>query len=358
MSGTGIKKYLKGIVRHFLIWTPAFVFWTIMRQFGHEIVPDEFPELTFLQQVRVHLALGTVAAVLFGSLEYIYEKKILKHVSFGRAIFIGSLSYLVTILILISMGMRIFTKVMQLELNWELYQNFMFSKELNLLTFYCFCVGFLIDFFKQIDKKFGPGNLWRMLKGEFYHPKEDERIFMFLDLKSSTALAEKLGHFKYSRLLQDCFQDLSIVEKYNAEIYQYVGDEVVLTWSKEDGLANANCLRAFFDFRDSLAAREDYYLHEYGVLPEFKAGLNMGKIIVAEVGDIKREIAYHGDAINTAARIQDQCNELDQNILISESLQERLSLDEAFSSHHVGDILLKGKSKKVNIFSVQGNQTI
>lgn len=353
MSATAKKKYLKGVIRHFLIWTPAFIFWTMMRQFGHEIIQDKYPELTILQQIRVHFALGVVAGVLFGSLEYFFEKKVLKRVAFGKAVLIGSVSYLITILVLISMGMRIFTKVMQIELNWEVYQDFMFSKEMILLTFYCFAVGVFIDLFKQIDKKFGPGNLWRMLKGEFYDPKEDERIFMFLDLKSSTALAEQLGHIKYSKLIQDCFQDLSVVEKYDAEIYQYVGDEVVLTWNKEEGLLNSNCLRAFFDFKDLLSNRSDYYLEHYGVVPEFKAGLNMGKIIVAEVGEIKREIAYHGDAINTAARIQDQCNELGQNILISESLQERLQLDEDFSSSHVGDILLKGKSQKVNIFSIQ-----
>ncbi|MEO9804503.1 MAG: adenylate/guanylate cyclase domain-containing protein [Reichenbachiella sp.] len=347
------SKYVKSIIRHFLIWTPAFVFWTVMRQFGHEIVQDDFTELTFFQQIRVHVALGVVAGILFGSLEYFYDKNILKRVAFGKAVLIGSVSYLIAIIILISMGMRIFAKILQVELNWEIYHEFMFSKEMILLVFYCFLVGFFIDFFKQIDKKFGPGNLWRMLKGEFYDPKEDERIFMFLDLKSSTTLAEKLGHIKYSRLLQDCFQDLSIVEKYEAEIYQYVGDEAVLTWKKEEGLANANCLRAFFDFRDLLSDRSEYYLQEYGVVPEFKAGLNMGKIIVAEVGEIKREIAYHGDAINTAARIQDQCNELGQNMLISESLQERLELNADFSSSHVGDILLKGKSIKVNIFSIE-----
>lgn len=346
------RKYLNGVVRHFLIWTPAFIFWSLMRQFGHDVSRGDLPDLTFIQEVRVHMALGIVAGFLFGSLEYFFEKKVLKRVAFGKAVLIGSVSYLITIMILISMGMRIFTKVLQVELNWEIYQDFMFSKEMILLTFYCFMIGFFIDLFKQIDKKFGPGNLWRMLKGEFYDPKEDERIFMFLDLKSSTAIAERLGHIKYSRLLQDCFQDLSIVEMYDAEIYQYVGDEVVLTWDKETGLANSNCLRAYFDFKNTLKSRTEYYLAQYGIVPEFKAGLNIGKIIVAEVGEIKREIAYHGDAINTAARIQGQCNELGQSLLISESLQDRLQLDTEFSCQYVGDILLKGKSQKVNIFSV------
>lgn len=346
------RKYLRYVKRHFFVWTIAFIFWTLMREFGQEVILGYEP-LTFLQQVRVHFAFGLVAGVLFGSLEYFYEKKILRHVAFGKAILIGSASYLVAVLILITIGMRIFTRVTNQDLSLEIYNNFIFSKQMVLLVLYCYIVGFLIDFFKQVDKKFGPGNLWRMLKGEFYNPKEDERIFMFLDLKSSTTIAEKLGHIRYSKLIQDCFQDLDVVEKYHAEIYQYVGDEAVLTWKKEDGLLNSNCLRAFFDFKERLAERSEYYIKNYDVVPEFKAGLNIGKIIVAEVGEIKREIAYHGDTINTAARIQEQCNQFEKNLLISEYLRESLALDTKFSSIHVGDILLKGKVRKVNIYSIE-----
>lgn len=345
-------KYLRYTIRHFFVWTLAFAFLTFIREFGQEVVQD-FKPLTFLQQIGVHISFGLVAGILFGSLEYFLEKKVLRHVTFGKAILVGSTCYIVTAWIFITIGVRIFTLVSQQEVNWAEYFEFMFSKQIFSLVFYCLIVGFFIDFFKQIDKKFGPGNLWRMLKGEFYDPKEDERIFMFLDLKSSTTIAEEIGHIKYSRLIQDCFQDLDVVEKYFAEVYQYVGDEAVLTWETKNGLMNSNCLRAFFDFKERLSERSDYYMKQYGIVPEFKAGLNIGKITVAEVGEIKREIAYHGDTINTAARIQGQCNELEKSLLISEDLKDELNKDTKFSSVHVGDILLKGKARKVNIYSIE-----
>lgn len=325
-----------------------------MREFGQEVV-QEFEPLTLAQRVRIHLVIGAVTGFLFGTLDYLIEKKVYKYVSLGKAMVIGSLSFLIVVLLLLTFAMRVFTKVIGQEFNWEGYSEFMFSNEMLLLVFYFFLVAFFIDIFKHIDRKLGPGNLWRMIKGEFYQPKEDERIFMFLDLKSSTSIAEKLGHIQYSKLIQDCFKDLRVVEKYNAEVYQYVGDEVVLTWPKESGLVNSNCLRAFFDFSKKLADRSNYYMKKYGVIPEFKAGLNIGEIVVAEVGEIKTEIAYHGDAINTAARIQEQCNVLGRSLLISEKLQSSLKLDATFSSLHVGDILLKGKSNKVNIYSVEAS---
>lgn len=99
--------------------------------------------------------------------------------------------------------------------------------------------------FIEIDRKLGPGNLWKMLSGKFIKPREEERIFMFIDLKSSTSFAEKIGHLEYSRFLQNCYQDFSIVDRYRADIYQYVGDEVVVSWNPKKGTDNDNFLKAF-----------------------------------------------------------------------------------------------------------------
>ncbi|MEO1051935.1 MAG: adenylate/guanylate cyclase domain-containing protein [Bacteroidota bacterium] len=346
------RKWPGYVLKHAIIWFFAFIFWALMREFGQDFTPEEMVGVTFIQRIRMHVALGVLAGLLFGSLEFAYERSFLRNIPFGRAVLISSLSYLATILIFIIFGMHAFTKILGIELNMEIFHEFMFSNEMILLVFYCFLVGLFIDLFKQIDKKFGPGNLWKMVKGEFYRPKEDERIFMFLDLKSSTAMAEWLGHLVYSRLIQECFKDLEVVEVYGAEVYQYVGDEAVLTWPKEKGLENANCLRAYFAFVEQLASRKEFYQKEFGAFPEFKAGLNVGKITIAEVGEIKREIAYHGDAINTAARIQAKCNDFGERVLISENLERHLDRNGDFASSLVGGVLLKGKTETLNIYSV------
>lgn len=346
------NKYVQTIIKQIIVWQLAFAFWTVMREFGQE-VSNGFEQLDLMQRLRFQLAFGIIAGILFGSLEYFGERRFLKKMPFGQLVLLGSLMYLITVMIFLLVGMRIFTNLLGLELNWEIYSDYVLSKQGALFIFYCFLVGFFIDFFKEVDKKFGPGNLAKMLKGEFYNPKEDERIFMFLDLKSSTAIAEQLGHLEYSQFLQDCFYDLEVVHDYRAEVYQNVGDEAVLTWTKEVGLENSNCLRAFFAFLDRLRSKADYYKEKYGVIPEFKAGLNVGKITVAEVGEIKREIAYHGDTINTAARIQEKCNEFGKKVLISEALAENLKSASDFQHDRVGDVVLKGKLRAVNIYSVE-----
>lgn len=348
------NRYFKTIIRHFLIWTFAISFWSVMRQFGQDVM-DEPTFQSFGQLIGTYLSIGFIAGVSLGNFEYFFEKFGFLNKSFGKAVLIGAVSYTIIIYMLVFIGISIFSIGNGDEINWSLYQNFLFSSEMLLLIFYFFFVGLLVHLIKQIDRKFGPGNLWKMLTGKFYSPKEVERIFMFLDLKSSTSIAEKLGHIRYSNLIQDCFQDLSIVRKYQAEIYQYVGDEVVLTWNKNIGISDFNCLKAFFVFKARLVGKSDYYLHQYGLVPEFKAGLNIGQIVMAEVGQIKREIAYHGDTINTASRIQEACSNFGKELLISEDLYQNLDKKNGFNMVQIGDILLKGKTRKVKIYSVENS---
>ena len=212
----------------------------------------------------------------------------------------------------------------------------------------------IMAFIRQTAAMVGPRILLNLMTGRYHRPRDEELIFMFLDMKASTTLAERLGHRKFSLLLQDCFRDLTNVAiKYRVEIYKYVGDEAILTWNPRDGLYDCNCLRVFFGFCEVLQKRRDYYESTYECFPEFKAGLNMGLVTVAEVGVLKREIAYLSDVLNTAARIQGQCKEIAKPILLSGSLHDRLEPLGLFTFHAEGEIELRGREEKVPLFSVE-----
>ncbi|PKQ66122.1 hypothetical protein BZG01_12230 [Labilibaculum manganireducens] len=232
----------------------------------------------------------------------------------------------------------------------SLYQ----SKLFYAILAYFFIVGGLIEIFHEIDRKLGKGILVKFLLGRYYKPKEEQRIFLFMDLKSSTYYAEKLGHFKYSRLIQDCFKDISDAVRINyAQIYQYVGDEVVLTWKINDGIENLRCLQVFYDFLDILEKKKEYYQKTYGMIPIFKAGVHSGKVMVAEVGELKSEIAYHGDAINTASRIQGLCNSYESRLLISGDLLAELKKKKKKVDMYtsLGEVLLTGKKIPTELYS-------
>ena len=158
---------------------------------------------------------------------------------------------------------------------------------------------------------------------------------------------------RYSLFIQDCFDDLTDpVLKHKARIYQYVGDEAILYWPLNSGILHHRCLKIFFDYQSQLASRNAYYLDKYGVVPEFKAGMHCGPVTLSEVGIIKREIAFHGDVLNTAARLQGKCNQLGKPFLISQDLLEKLPKPMPFDTEEMPVMELRGKEGEVRVIGV------
>ncbi|MEO0334607.1 MAG: adenylate/guanylate cyclase domain-containing protein, partial [Bacteroidota bacterium] len=89
----------------------------------------------------------------------------------------------------------------------------------------------------------------------------------------------------------------------------------------------------------------------------FKAGLHSGLVTVTEIGKLKKEIAYHGDTINTAARIQEKCNDFQQELLISDQLRRQLSYSQTFAFTPMGAIRLKGKQAHTQVYAVSPHAT-
>ena len=183
---------------------------------------------------------------------------------------------------------------------------------------------------------------------------EVDRVFMFLDITSSTAIAENLGHVKYFELLNDFFKDLAKpIEAHKGEIYQYVGDEVVVSWALDEGITDANCLHCFFDILDAIDDLSYKYLDKYDMVPTFKAGMHYGKVSTGTIGTIKKEIIYTGDVLNTTSRIEGLCNQHNVNLLLSKDLMNKIPNEEQFEFVEIGEISLRGKASFVTLFTSQ-----
>ena len=206
--------------------------------------------------------------------------------------------------------------------------------------------------FLQVSDKYGPGIFFSFLMGKYFTPKREERIFMFLDLRSSTTIAEQLGEERYFNFIRQVFEDVTpAIINAKGQIYQYVGDEIVISWDMDQGLKNANCVQCFFDIQKVLNERAAYYEELYdNIRPVFKAGMHFGPVMAGEVGVVKRDIAYSGDVLNTTARIQSKCNELGVDILISKFLYTKLGkLITAFDSQGNRPDSIAGETGKCGI---------
>ncbi len=215
-----------------------------------------------------------------------------------------------------------------------------------------------VNFLMEVRRKVGPGNLGALVTGRYHRPRSEDRLFLFLDLRSSTTIAEELGHERYSQLIRECFHDLTdVVLESGASIYQYVGDEVVLTWTARDGQSAARCLEAFFAFQRKLEDRRDEYQSRFGVSPQFLAGAEAGNVTATEVGDIKRDIAYHGDPLNTAARLLELCKKADRRLLISDRIQSVIGDVPGYLLDWRGEFQLRGKTESVGVYAVSRTAT-
>ncbi|MEQ8471513.1 MAG: adenylate/guanylate cyclase domain-containing protein [Marinoscillum sp.] len=346
----GTSKYFRTIVRHFFFWSLAILLWTLIRMVG----VDHQSEMDLLKYARFLLVSSVFAGFIFGSVEFAMDHFFYKRISFSKIVVLRATMFLLATMLITLLSIWNLKRIMEINMSQEgLTDSRLYSAQMIVLIFYCFLVGFLIDFIREIEKRFGPGNLRKMLSGKYYSPKEEHRIFMFLDLHNSTGIAEKLGHYKYSQLIQDCFQDISIlVSEFKASIYQYVGDEIVLTWTTKEGIKHDNCIKLYFAYRNNLNRKKKYFEQNFGLFPQFKAGLEAGAVMVAEVGDVKREIAYHGDVLNTASSIQKCCNQFNKDLLISENLKAFLSESLRENTHMIGDIQLKGKQDTARLYFI------
>lgn len=224
---------------------------------------------------------------------------------------------------------------------------------------YLMLFSIILNLFKVVHYHIGPGTMFNFITGKYRVPQEEDRIFMFIDLKSSTTIAEQLGHARYSRFLNTCFNDLSeVITLHQAEIYQFVGDEAVLTWRADAGNKNTKCIKLFYDFKKRLARNRELYLEKFGIFPEFKAAAHTGLVSASEAQGGKRELLYHGDVLNTCARILELCSRYKKELLVSESVANWIQQSPDYTIQHVEECILRGKEEYTSVFEVRQTQPV
>jgi adenylate cyclase len=218
---------------------------------------------------------------------------------------------------------------------------------------FCFSMAVIFNFLLRIVSFLGSRSLVHLILGHYQEPVEEELAFMFVDIVGSTQLTEQIGDANTQKLIGDLFFLLAeTVDEFDGEVHRYIGDEMVVTWdiSKQAAMPDIlGCLGKIFSLVDEQQKRA---ASQFDVTLKVRAGLHAGRVLVSEVGDLKRELVYFGDTINVAAGLQSHCKEVGTSALISHELHTRLSLSEAFSVNNVGAVALKGKRKVVNALAL------
>ena len=215
-----------------------------------------------------------------------------------------------------------------------------------------FVIFIITQLLMEINEKYSPGVFFDILTGRYIQPRIEKRIIMFMDLKDSTPIAEHLGHEAYFRFIRDFVYAISMALLENeGRIYQYVGDEVVVSWRFRRKNA-VRCINALIAARRSIQKRSEGFRREYGFVPEFKAGIHVGDVTVGEIGIIKKDLAMSGDTMNTTARIRNACTELNHKFIASKEFVTHLNLKD-WQAESLGFIDLKGKANGIELFALK-----
>lgn len=222
-------------------------------------------------------------------------------------------------------------------------QDFVFS----------FVVSLTINAAVRLRGLLGARVLFNFLLGRYHRPLREERVFLFLDLAGSSALAERLGDLRVQSLISRFFFDIARpIADFDGETHRYIGDEVVVTWPLDRALREARCVRCVLAIQALIADRAEWYQREFDAVPRFRMGMHGGSVVVSEVGDDKREIVYFGDTINTAARLEQMCKDLHRDFLISGALLNRMKLPEEVVVEALGELALPGKAHKLEVYAL------
>lgn len=76
-------------------------------------------------------------------------------------------------------------------------------------------------------------------------------------------------------------------------------------------------------------------------------------VTAVETGEVKRDIAYHGDTLNTASRIQGVCNDYGKSFLAFQYLIDRIGGLQYLKTEPLSRVQLKGKAGRVGFVCIE-----
>jgi adenylate cyclase len=200
----------------------------------------------------------------------------------------------------------------------------------------------------------GGRTLRNFLLGRYYRPVEEQRIFLFIDMKGSTDLARRLDNERFHEMLSDVFFaiDTCFVDN-GGEVVSYVGDCVITTWPMGRPEDNARVLLAVRDVFARLEADRRRFEKTYGVMPEFRAVANGGAVVVGECGDSKRQITYIGDILNVTARLEEVAKIRDIGFAVAGPLFKRIECPNGFVATSLGALTLRGVAEPMEVYWIE-----
>ena len=219
---------------------------------------------------------------------------------------------------------------------------------------FALAIAFIVSLMLEIVRLLGAKGFANFVTGRYGRPRPEERVFLFADVAGSTAIAERIGDIAFHRFLKTLFFELTEpILAWRGEIYRYIGDEVIVSWPITVGVRDAACLRCAMDLQARTRAVAAKFTDRFGVAPTIRCALHAGPVVVGEMGDVRKEITFLGDTLNTTARLENAARALGAQVLLSEELAAHLPPTPEIPLVALGAVESDGKSAPVAVVGVR-----
>jgi adenylate cyclase len=228
------------------------------------------------------------------------------------------------------------------------------DNDMGLNILFSLIMSVIVNLVQSVNQLLGPRVLRNFILGRYHQPREERHFLLFIDLANSTTITERIGNLRYHAFLRRFFMDVTAeVMDSGGDIHKYVGDEVIITWSERAGARSGTALGFPLAVARRIEAAAASYHREFGTVPVFRAGLHYGSIVAGEIGLWKQEIAYIGDAMNVAARIEQAARTLGRPFLASEDAVVASDPPQGVRLNPLGTVPVSGRVQQVSLFALE-----
>jgi len=213
--------------------------------------------------------------------------------------------------------------------------------------------SFVINLGLGLYRLLGGRVLGSFVTGRYHQPRLERRLFLLMDMVGSSGAADRLGAVAFHPLLNRFHSDIGrAVALAGGEIHKYVGDQLIATWPGDADAGPA--MAATIDARQRLQRAADDYRVTFGLAPSFRAVIHAGEVAAGEMGEMRKEIVYLGDALNIAARLEQVCRERDETLLVTQEALRGCAPPGNLQAVDLGPIEIRGTHHRPVVFALRG----
>jgi adenylate cyclase len=185
--------------------------------------------------------------------------------------------------------------------------------------------------------------------------KRREMSVLFSDIRGFTSVTERGDPEELVRQLNEYFSRMvDIVFKHKGTVDKFVGDMVMALFSAplDDEDHAQHAVEAAIEMVEVLAELNKGWASRGMAQLDIGIGVNSGEMIAGNIGSSSiMSYTVIGDNVNLGARLESLNKDYKTRIIISDATRTRLKTE--FPLRPLGDVVVKGKSKAVQIFEIK-----